>query len=161
MKWPHPPVVGNTNRDTTAALKRAKINFFVDTYISKAQPLAHSALLATDVATKTQRANECVDVIEKQLAPLLADAKPFFGGSSRLTLAEVLTASLVIRLYSYAKPGVELLPQEAIERIKKIGNWQRWADALMAHESVMGIYDEEKVVRGIKGKLASLAAEKK
>ena len=95
------------------------------------------------------------------MAPLLADAKPFFGGSSKLTLAEVLTASFVIRLYSYAKPGVELFPQEAIERIKNIGNWQKWADAVMAHESVVGIYDEEKVIRSLKEKLASLAAAEK
>jgi len=150
---------GNANRDATAALKRAKINFFVDTYIGKAQPLIHSVLATTDVATKAQRANECVDFIDKQLAPLLADAKPFFGGSSKLTLAEVLTASFVIRLYSYAKPGIELFPQEALERIRKIGNWQKWADAVMAHESVAGIYKEEEVIGELKRWLAKSAAE--
>ncbi|KAG0640727.1 thioredoxin-like protein [Tuber brumale] len=141
-----------------AALKRAKISFFVDTYFTKAQPLIQSALITTDAATRTRHANECVEVIEKQLAPLLADAKPFFGGSSRLTLAEVLTASFVIRLYTYAKPGVDVFPQEAIERIRKIGNWQKWADALLAHESVMAIYVEEDFVRSMKRKLAQLAA---
>ncbi|PWW74562.1 hypothetical protein C7212DRAFT_327855, partial [Tuber magnatum] len=100
-------------------------------------------------------------VIERQLAPLLADAKPFFGGNSKLTLAEVLTASFVIRLYTYAKPGVDLFPQEAIEKIGKIGNWQKWADALHVHESVVGIYVEEDVVIGIRRKLAKLAAEQK
>ncbi|CAZ83122.1 unnamed protein product [Tuber melanosporum] len=141
-----------------AALKRAKINFFVDTYFTKAQPLIQSALVTTDMAAKARYANECVDVIEKQLAPLLADAKPFFGGSSRLTLAEVLTASFVVRLYTYAKPGVDFFPQEAIEMIRKIGNWQKWADALLAHESVMAIYVEEDVVRALKIKLAQMAA---
>ncbi|RPA92804.1 thioredoxin-like protein [Choiromyces venosus 120613-1] len=144
-----------------AALKRARINFFVDTYFSKAQPLVHSAITATDAATKTKHADDLVDVIEKQLAPLLSDAKPFFGGSSRLTLAEVLTASFVIRLYAYSKPGADLFPLEAVEKVKKIPNWQKWADALLVHDSVMGTFQEEDVIRGVKRKLAMRAAEAK
>lgn len=95
---------------------------------------------------------------------MLADASPFFGGSSKLTLAEVLTASFVIRLYSYAKPGVGLFPQEALERIKKIENWQKWADAVIVHESVTGIYKEEDGIGELKrwlAKSAEAAAEKK
>lgn len=95
---------------------------------------------------------------------MLADAKPFFGGSSKLTLAEVLTASFVIRLYSYAKPGVDLFPQEALERIRKIENWQKWADAVITHESVVGIYKEEEGIAELRrwlAKSAAAAAEKK
>ncbi|CUS15559.1 unnamed protein product [Tuber aestivum] len=144
-----------------AALKRARINFFVDTYINKAQPLIQSAIATADIAKKAEYANQFVEVIEKQLAPLLADAKPFFGGNSKLTLAEVLTASFVLRLYTFAKSGVDLIPQEAIERIRKIENWQKWADALHAHESVVGIYVEEDVVLATKRRYAKLAAEQK
>ncbi|RPB01742.1 hypothetical protein L873DRAFT_1827051 [Choiromyces venosus 120613-1] len=97
-----------------AAQKRAKINFFVDTFFSKAQPLVQSAILAPDAATKPS-------------------TQTIF---SRITLAEVLTASFVIRLYSYSKPGADLISAEAMERVKKISNWKKWADALHSHESM-------------------------
>ncbi len=42
----------------------------------------------------------------KELEPLLQDAKPFFGGSDKITLAEVLTGSFIIRLLSLANAGV-------------------------------------------------------
>jgi glutathione S-transferase len=32
---------------------------------------------------------EFVDIVTKEIEPLLKDAKPFFGGSQKVTLAEV------------------------------------------------------------------------
>lgn len=39
---------------------------------------------------KEVEVKKLVDVVVKELEPLLQDASPFFGGSSKLTLAEVI-----------------------------------------------------------------------
>jgi len=60
----------------------------VDTYFTKVNSLFFGALRATgeerDVEVK-----KITDAIKKEIEPLLKDAKPFFGGAERLTLAEV------------------------------------------------------------------------
>jgi glutathione S-transferase len=38
---------------------------------------------------KQQRADEWIVTVKKEIEPFLADAGPFFGGSKKLTLAEV------------------------------------------------------------------------
>lgn len=38
---------------------------------------------------KAKLSNEFIDVVGKEIDPLLKDAKPFFGGSEKPTLAEV------------------------------------------------------------------------
>ena len=38
---------------------------------------------------KAKLSKELVDVVGKEIEPLLKDAKPFFGGSGKVTLAEV------------------------------------------------------------------------
>ena len=70
-------------------LTRAKIAFFVDTYFSKAHGLLMSIMSAKSDGEAKNLADEFVNVLAKELDPLLADAKPFFGGSPKLTLAEV------------------------------------------------------------------------
>jgi len=64
----------------------------VDTYFTKVNSLFFGALRATgeerDVEVK-----KITDAIEKEIEPLLKDAKPFFGGAERLTLAEVCFSS--------------------------------------------------------------------
>lgn len=72
-----------------AALARAKINFFVDTFFSKANAHYHKALFAKTDAEAEEAAAEFVKQIEKEVEPLLSDAAPYFGGSKILTLAEV------------------------------------------------------------------------
>lgn len=71
------------------ALRRARINFFVDAYISK----VNSALLGL-ISAKTEEdqkavGDKAVTALVKEVEPLLVDASPFFGGSDKLTLAEV------------------------------------------------------------------------
>lgn len=43
----------------------------------------------TDAEEKSSATQSAVDAAVKDLEPLLKDAKPFFGGNERLTLAEV------------------------------------------------------------------------
>lgn len=72
----------------TSALTRARINFFVDTFVTKVNGSFYSVLLAQGEEQEKLGA-EFVKSIEKELEPLLKGAEPFFGGSPKLTLAEV------------------------------------------------------------------------
>ena len=93
----HPSHLEKASSDEGGPLQRAKINFFVDTFISKINSL-HIAALKLEVGEEKEKAaTAVVDAIVKEIEPLLADAKPFFGGSSRLTLAEVSTTGSYLR----------------------------------------------------------------
>ena len=84
----HPSHLEKTSTEEGGALQRAKINFFVDAYISKVNGQTFGILKASE-EEKPELATKLVDSIVKEVEPLLQDAKPFFGGSSKLTLAEV------------------------------------------------------------------------
>jgi len=70
------------------ALQRARVALFVDAFVSKvwSKSVGLGTAKAEDEARVT---DEAVAAIVKELEPLLADAKPFFGGSEKLTQAEV------------------------------------------------------------------------
>jgi glutathione S-transferase len=84
----HPSHLEKTSTEEGGALQRAKINFFVDTFITKVNGQTFGILRASE-EEKPELAVKLVDAIVKEVEPLLQDAKPFFGGSSKLTLAEV------------------------------------------------------------------------
>ncbi|KAI0164590.1 glutathione S-transferase domain-containing protein [Xylariaceae sp. FL1272] len=142
--------------DPKGALERAKIAFFVDTFMSK----IHSPLMAVYKASvknedTTAGSQTVVDNAVKEIEPLLANAGPFFNGSDKLTFAEVLTGSFVIRLWTHSKYG--LIPDSLVQDLKsKAPNLTRWADAVVSHPSVNDIYDEEKTATAIKAKLAKM-----
>ncbi len=73
------------------ALYRARLAFFVDAFFSKAMPLVFAGQRAQSAADKDAAAEELVAVVVKELEPLFNwdNSLPFFGGSDRLTLAEV------------------------------------------------------------------------
>lgn len=77
--------------DAGGPLARARIAFFVDTYFGKAVGHAQKAVAAYADGAEAQRPalNDFLAVVAKEIEPLLADAAPFFGGSKKLTLAEV------------------------------------------------------------------------
>lgn len=78
------------------ALFRARVGFFVDTFISKALPQIFNGWRAQSAEEGDVAANEIVNVIAKEVEPLfdwdVAGNKggPYFGGSQKPTLAEVL-----------------------------------------------------------------------
>lgn len=72
-----------------AALTRARIGFFVDTWFSKVGTYWFKILVQDSEEEKEKLVTEFVDLVGKEIEPLLKDAKPFFGGSEKLTLAEV------------------------------------------------------------------------
>lgn len=73
------------------ALQRARISFLVDSYFTKANPLYFKTLFAKTPEEAEGLAKDFVAAIVKEVEPYLGDAKPFFGGSETLTLAEVRT----------------------------------------------------------------------
>jgi glutathione S-transferase len=84
----HPSHLEKTSNEEGGALQRARINFFVDTFITKLQGQIYPLLRASE-EEKEELSVKLVDAVVKELEPLLQDANPFFGGSSKLTLAEV------------------------------------------------------------------------
>ncbi|AEO61124.1 hypothetical protein MYCTH_2310989 [Thermothelomyces thermophilus ATCC 42464] len=139
------------------ALRRARIAFFVDAYFSK----VFNVLLGLNSA-KTEEAQKAVaeKVVEgllKEVEPLLADANPFFGGSDKLTLAEVLTGSFVIRLKAVTQANI--YPKSIWAAIEeKAPNFRKWAEAVIAHPSVTSIWNEEKVLEITKTRLEKARA---
>lgn len=100
--------------------------------------------------------------MKRDIVPLLAGAAPFFGGSKELTLAEVNTASFVVRLYALGKPEYGLFPSFFLEELKKVEVWQKWVDAVLAKESVTSIFVEDDNVARWRARVAALKeAEKK
>jgi glutathione S-transferase len=84
----HPSHLLPASNSPAGALRRARINFFVDTWFSKAG--SHwFKLLRTPEEEKEALVTEFVDIVTKEIEPLLKDAAPFFGGSEKFTLAEV------------------------------------------------------------------------
>lgn len=77
-----------TSTEPGGALQRYEIGFFVDTYFNKVSPLWNAAVSAS-AEEKEAAATKFTDAVVKEIEPLLANAAPFFDGSSRLTLAEV------------------------------------------------------------------------
>ncbi|KAI4863775.1 hypothetical protein F4820DRAFT_425788 [Hypoxylon rubiginosum] len=73
------------------ALLRAKIDFFVDTFISKANSHFFKAQWGKTDAEVEASIKEYVEAIVKEVEPLLSNAAPFFNGSDKLTQAEVIT----------------------------------------------------------------------
>jgi len=71
------------------ALTRARIGFFVDTWFSKAGSFWFQILRQESDEEKEKLSKSFVDIVTKEIEPLLKDAQPFFGGSTKLTLAEV------------------------------------------------------------------------
>jgi glutathione S-transferase len=85
----HPSHLEKTSNEEGGALQRARINFFVDAFVTKVNGPFHAILRADDAEAAEAAVTALVDAIVKELEPLLKNAGPFFGGSSRLTLAEV------------------------------------------------------------------------
>ncbi|CAN9098597.1 unnamed protein product [Alternaria alternata] len=142
-----------------AALTRARINFFVDTWFSKAGSYFYKILMAGSEDEKAKLSQEFVDVVGKEIEPLLKDTKPFFGGSQKVTLAEALTAPFIIRTYAMAKN--ELLPKSITSGLDALPNFSKWAAEVVKQDSVTYIWDEEAVIDGTRKRIESQKAASK
>ena len=71
------------------ALQRARIDLFVDAFISKFQGGLYKLFSAKNDEEINAVIEPVVAALVKEVEPLLANAGPFFGGSDKLTQAEV------------------------------------------------------------------------
>jgi len=141
-------------------LQRARINFFVDAYFSKVN-LLYYPILKAQGAEKEVEVQKLVDAVVKELEPLLQNASPFFGGSSKLTLAEVLTGSFIIRVLTIPKYESELLPKSVLTSLEsKAPAFWKWANAVIQEKSVNGIYDEQGVAQRTAQRIKKMVAAK-
>jgi len=141
-------------------LQRARINFFVDAFVSKVLGNLIGSMRAGSEGEREEKGAQLVESVAKELEPLLKDANPFFGRSERLTLAEVQTGSFVLRLLSLPKHS--LLPMNTLTELEaKAPAFMKWANAVVAEKSVNFIWDEKLVAEMTKAKIAKMAAEKK
>ncbi|KAJ4295125.1 hypothetical protein N0V90_007135 [Kalmusia sp. IMI 367209] len=141
------------------ALKRARINFFTDTWSTKAGSYYFKIAFQDSDEEKEKLSKELVDVVTKEIEPLLKDAAPFFGGSSRLTFAEAIVAPFIVRLYAFAKHG--LVPASVKEGLDALPNFSKWAAEVVKHESVTYIWNEERVIEGTRKKMAQIKGQSK
>lgn len=146
----HPSHLLPASNSPAGALRRARINFFVDTWFSKAG--SHwFKLLRTPEEEKEALVTEFVDIVTKEIEPLLKDAAPFFGGSEKFTLAEALIAPFIIRIYAFSKTG--LLPQSVTTGFDKLPNFSKWAAEVIKRDSVTYVFNEQGVVESTKKRL--------
>ncbi|KAM0345494.1 hypothetical protein ACHAPU_006421 [Fusarium lateritium] len=152
--YPNTLLPASSDRD--GPLARARIAFFADTYSTKVQSHVGKAIYRAKTEDEVnQAADDTVAAIVKEIEPLLKNAAPFFGGSDKLTFAEVLTAPFVIRVLTLSKHGV--LPTNLVSRLEhESPNFYKWAQAIGKNASVLKIYDEDQIVEGTKKKRAQL-----
>ncbi|EMD93292.1 hypothetical protein COCC4DRAFT_132599 [Bipolaris maydis ATCC 48331] len=127
-----------------AALTRARIGFFVDTWSTKASSYWFKILIQDSEEEKAKLSQEFIETVSKEVEPLLKDAKPFFGGSEKLTLAEALVAPFIARIYAYSRRGV--LPKSIAADLDALPNFSKWAAAVLKQESVTYVFDEESII---------------
>ncbi|KAF6790030.1 putative glutathione s-transferase [Colletotrichum sojae] len=153
----HPSHLVPTAGTPEAALRRARVAFFVDAYFSKANGYIFKVYSAKSEGEVEAAAGAFVDAVAKEVEPLLGDAKPYFGGSEKVTLAEVLTGSFTLRLFSFANHGI--LPRSILANLEqRAPNFYKWAQAVNQTPSVTKIWDEVNVVERTKHRIASLRA---
>ncbi|KIX93366.1 uncharacterized protein Z520_11009 [Fonsecaea multimorphosa CBS 102226] len=148
------------------ALYRARVAFFVDTFISKALPQIFAGQRAQSEADKDAAAQDLIAVLVKELEPLFTwvgqGSGPYFGGSNKLTLAEVQTAPFLLRLLAFTKPEYGILsPKLDALLAEKAPKFKAWASQVVQEPSVTYIWNEKAVADRTKARFAKLAAEKK
>ncbi|KAI1612752.1 putative glutathione S-transferase [Exophiala viscosa] len=161
----HPSHLLPASNAEGAALFRARVSFFVDTFVSKVLPQFMAGQRAQTETEKDEATEALVAAVAKEIEPLFTwdkSAGPYFGGNERLTLAEALTGPFVLRLLSLSKPEYELLSPKITTLLEeKTPRFSAWAQKLVQEESVTYIWDEQKVAARTKARFAKLAAEKK
>lgn len=125
-------------------------SFFIDTWNTKLSSQQMGVMKAS-AAEKDALVDAWVAAVEKEIEPLLADANPFFGGSERLTFAEVIVAPFLVRMYAYSEAG-EFVPPSLASKLDALPRFARWARAVRKEGSVMKIWDGEAFMEAFKRK---------
>ncbi|KAJ5612825.1 thioredoxin-like protein [Penicillium lagena] len=126
------------------ALMRGRIALFVETYSSKANLYYYRMIEAKTDEDAEELGQRYVDAVVTEIEPLLQDAKPFFGGSDRLTMAEILTASFILRIFTLPFTENAPLPKSMIAGLtERAPKFCAWAKITIMHPSVIGIYNRD------------------
>ncbi|KAF3385380.1 Glutathione S-transferase omega-1 [Penicillium rolfsii] len=140
------------------ALYRARLAFFVDAFISKVVPHIFASVRSASETERDAAAEALVAAVVKEVEPLLADTEgkgPFFGGSDKLTLAEVLSGSFLLRILTFSKPEYGLISVKLPALLEQQApRFKRWAEATIAHESVNFIWNEKSVADQMRARFA-------
>jgi len=146
-----------SNGSPKAALERARINFFIDTWNTKIGSFMFAIFRASTDEEKEVKSKEWVAAVAKDIEPQLKTANPFFGGSSELTLAEVNIAPFLLRIYALSSRG--LLPASVKTGLETLPNFSKWVKATVSKETVLSIWDEETVSERTASRIAKLKAQ--
>ncbi|KAL4886985.1 thioredoxin-like protein [Aspergillus karnatakaensis] len=153
------------------ALQRARITAFVDAWVSKVYPVLTGVILNGEDHDSSTEA--LVGVLEREIEPLLlvsfstkdgdgdGDVKrgEFFGGSERLTLAEVLVGPFLLWLFTLCKEEYGVLRSDLVETLQgKTPRFAKWGLSAVTHESVACVFDE--IGRRLKGRWEEAVAKK-
>lgn len=84
-----PGSISPPSNNPIGAIYRARLNYFIDTWNTKVGTFMFNMFRATTSQAKESLSREWVAAIKKEIEPLLGDAKPYYGGSPKMTLAEV------------------------------------------------------------------------
>lgn len=141
----HPSHLLKSSSEPGGALQRFNVGIFVDNYL-KAHSSFDNAVYSTGEEEATA-ANKYIDAVVKNIEPLLANAAPFFGGSSHLTLAEVQTGSFLLRVFTLPKYE-RILPSLNLKSLEdRAPNFWKWGHAVIAEKTVTAVWDEGNVVQ--------------
>lgn len=128
-----------------SALRRAHMSFFIDAYWTKFHTHLFRLFEAPTAADEAHVVRAAVDGLVREVEPLLGDAAPFWGGSDRLTLAEVVTGPFVVRAVALSRHGV--YPHGLNEQIEAAApRFWRWARAVCEHPSITAVFEEDVIV---------------
>lgn len=141
----------------TAPLFRARVKFFIDTWDSKVLSFQYPVMMANTSAEKEAKCKEWIEVIKKEIEPLLANASPYFGGSEKLTLVEVNAAPMVVRWYAISND--KILPAMFTEELNQLPNFSKWAAHLRKHPSVIGMFDAQEYTKTAEQRVEKMRAK--
>lgn len=85
--------------DPDAALKRARIDLFVDAFITKFQMPLFKLFTATGDDEIKAVVDGAVASLVREVEPRLGNAAPFFGGQEKLGLAEVCLSRVLCLVF--------------------------------------------------------------
>ncbi|KAI9346889.1 thioredoxin-like protein [Obelidium mucronatum] len=142
------------------ALQRAKYTVFVDAFFSKFQAELFKFWSVKTDAEALPVFEAAVAVLALEIEPRLehlTEEKPYFGGSEKLTLVEVLTGSFLVRLVASLRAGIYPASFQT-QLAEKTPRFWKWAQLVSVHPSVTSIFDEEKIVGYTKARLEKARA---
>lgn len=131
---------------TEGALKRAKMSYFIDAYWTKFHTILFRLFEAPTKEDEERIIDDAIIGIKKEVEPLLADASPFWGGSDKFTLAEVLMSPFVIRAVMLSRNGV--YPTSLNKRMEvETPTFHKWVLATSSHPSITRVVEEDVIVK--------------